>query len=899
MICLALLFKTIVLASGTVYLVLGSDTAIWDGMDTGRFHCTYRLDLYTDPAHNGYAVMDPSFRTQLIDSYGQPLKLTWWMMAGNIFRYATNNNVPIPNIMALYLMKQYHGDMIKDYGDELSLHYHTFLWSDYNADGIYFWNQSKTFLECFDDFNFTLAQFLLEEEIFPVSYRSGWHYMDNDWQHYLDELLPFSMHNDWPNVRTDTTEPLDNTYDWSLSPRDFVPYHPSKENYQMPGDGAGWNVRSTHLSTCRYHDLLDTLFNHASKGQNQLACIWGHLPETDFLFNIEKIDSIAHEMEKRYPEVKFRYCTAIEAMQYWLNSSDKEAPALEIEEIRNGEKIIFKISSDGSIFQSNPFIAVKDIYENYRVLQCEKIADNVWQCKEEILLKTLAKVGVAVCDHVGNQAIKILRYLPDDIFIDNLSENYQELDGSWRSISNAAWGLEARAAELAGADSAKVRWSLPIAQSGLYNLFLQFPAMENPAQRIHFRIYSDLQLTDTISWDSSPASNEWIYLITTSLEAEKQNHLEMIVNADGQLGRQIAADVLKISAMVRELELYIAEEIIHINEVSQNDTSTFKLTIYNRGYKSLLISNINSLQGYCYFEGELPVEIGPMDYVVLNLNFYSDHTGGITDSLLITSNDTNQPYYKIGIQAQVEKYFEIVDNEKSASYLESGSWFFSNAQAYGPTSRYAPLNSKPLAFAVFTTTLKINGIYEILEIVPSTVNASNNAQYVVMIGDMGIDTLMIDQNSESGSWVSLGRYHLPANIPIHVKVQDTGKSTAGLVLRADAIRFALIEAMTDLNLVQDEPIHKNYILGQNYPNPFNPVTNISFYLPKSGHSTLAVFDLNGRLVRSMLNGFLQNGWHTIQWDGQSANRLEAAAGVYIYLLKAGGQTLSRKMVKLH
>jgi len=57
--------------------------------------------------------MDPAFLEQLVDSYGQPLKMTWWMMAGNIFRYATNRNVPVPNIMTMYLMKKYHGDNVQ------------------------------------------------------------------------------------------------------------------------------------------------------------------------------------------------------------------------------------------------------------------------------------------------------------------------------------------------------------------------------------------------------------------------------------------------------------------------------------------------------------------------------------------------------------------------------------------------------------------------------------------------------------------------------------------------------------------------------------------------------------------------------------------------------------------
>ena len=175
---LLLVLNSKISTAGEVYLVLGSDTAIWNGMSTSRYHCNYNPELYLDPTMNAYLVMDPAFRAPLVDSYGTPMKMTWWMMAGNIFRYAVNTDMPIPNIMTMYFMKKYHGDNVIANGDELSLHYHTFYWSDYDNDGIFYWNQSLTFLECLDDFNFTLAQFLIDEQVFPVSFRSGWHYMD-------------------------------------------------------------------------------------------------------------------------------------------------------------------------------------------------------------------------------------------------------------------------------------------------------------------------------------------------------------------------------------------------------------------------------------------------------------------------------------------------------------------------------------------------------------------------------------------------------------------------------------------------------------------------------------------------------------------------------------------------
>lgn len=200
-------------SQGEVYLVLGSDTGIWDGLGMSTYHDYYGFSLYTDPQRNAYKVMDPSFREGIKDSYGNTLKLTWWIMGGNTYRYATNNNVPLDNTMVLYLMKKYHDDMIEHWGDEVTLHYHDWIWSDYNGDGKYYWNQSTKFSEFKEDFDLTLAQYLIEENVFPVSFRSGWHYMNNEWQNYLNQIIPYSLHDDYPNIHVDTLEPLDNIYD--------------------------------------------------------------------------------------------------------------------------------------------------------------------------------------------------------------------------------------------------------------------------------------------------------------------------------------------------------------------------------------------------------------------------------------------------------------------------------------------------------------------------------------------------------------------------------------------------------------------------------------------------------------------------------------------------------------
>ena len=62
-----------------------------------------------------------------------------------------------------------------------------------------------------------------------------------------------------------------------------------------------------------------------------------------------------------------------------------------------------------------------------------------------------------------------------------------------------------------------------------------------------------------------------------------------------------------------------------------------------------------------------------------------------------------------------------------------------------------------------------------------------------------IDSLYLNQNEGSGSWKNIGRYYLPAETQITIKVIDSGESTLGPVIRADAFKIALFQEVTSLD----------------------------------------------------------------------------------------------------
>gem|GEM_PF-4190420 len=89
-----------------------------------------------------------------------------------------------------------------------------------------------------------------------------------------------------------------------------------------------------------------------------------------------------------------------------------------------------------------------------------------------------------------------------------------------------------------------------------------------------------------------------------------------------------------------------------------------------------------------------------------------------------------------------------------------------------------------------------------------------------------------------------------------------------------------------------------FALSANYPNPFNPSTTITFSLPEEGMARLAVYDLAGRLVKTLRQGRLEAGFHSVKWDGRNTLGDTVASGVYVYMLRFKDKILSRKMLLL-
>ena len=107
--------------------------------------------------------------------------------------------------------------------------------------------------------------------------------------------------------------------------------------------------------------------------------------------------------------------------------------------------------------------------------------------------------------------------------------------------------------------------------------------------------------------------------------------------------------------------------------------------------------------------------------------------------------------------------------------------------------------------------------------------------------------------------------------------------------------FGIDLSITDESIFD---IPEQFLLHQNYPNPFNPTTTIAFTIPKNSQVYLGIYDITGKLIKTLIDAPIEAGYHTVVWDGTDDNGRSVSSGVYFYKLKSKGYEETKKMLLL-
>ena len=150
----------------------------------------------------------------------------------------------------------------------------------------------------------------------------------------------------------------------------------------------------------------------------------------------------------------------------------------------------------------------------------------------------------------------------------------------------------------------------------------------------------------------------------------------------------------------------------------------------------------------------------------------------------------------------------------------------------------------------------------------------------------------IDENQPESITVTVPQNFLESgiyNATVRVHTNDPANEIVEIPLTAEIITVS--------NNNDSVPLVSS-ALKQNYPNPFNPETTINFYVAKNGEVIIDVYDLKGRKVKTLVENTYNKGSHSVVWNGKNEQGNDVASGVYLYRMRNGGFSSTRKMILL-
>jgi hypothetical protein len=211
----------------------------------------------------------------------------------------------------------------------------------------------------------------------------------------------------------------------------------------------------------------------------------------------------------------------------------------------------------------------------------------------------------------------------------------------------------------------------------------------------------------------------------------------------------------------------------------------------------------------------------------------------------------------------------------------------------------------------------VNGTFD------AVLNFNGIGHVQLLSATLDYDSLVVTPVGVAPGWLLAqqagpGRVFSPSAGVIDAAVFGRGKTLAGagelarvtfLVKAAGSPNIALesLKArdpsnrpvpLLDETVLQAQPLSTRLALAPTYPNPFTGATTVAFGLPAAGAARLRVFDVQGRVVRRLLEGVAGAGWTRVTWDGRGDDGRALPTGAYVVRLAARGRVISKSVLLL-
>ena len=111
------------------------------------------------------------------------------------------------------------------------------------------------------------------------------------------------------------------------------------------------------------------------------------------------------------------------------------------------------------------------------------------------------------------------------------------------------------------------------------------------------------------------------------------------------------------------------------------------------------------------------------------------------------------------------------------------------------------------------------------------------------------------------------------------------------------VTYHSVRTLTVGNTIQSSLIEKFTVLPA-YPNPFNPSTTIIYGIETDNKVIINIYDITGKLINTLQNGYQMQGWHSVIWNGTNQNNEQAPAGIYLSRITSGKDVKTIKLMLL-
>jgi len=334
-----------------------------------------------------------------------------------------------------------------------------------------------------------------------------------------------------------------------------------------------------------------------------------------------------------------------------------------------------------------------------------------------------------------------------------------------------------------------------------------------------------------------------------------------------------------------------------------DSSNSFKITFDNglsaADIFSFSLQNIESIYGYSLDgngDGQGGDNYSSDNYVTSMLgDFNVDSTISVEDlSQFVIGLDTDNHDYELGPYNGELPYVSLstdskYDIEDIVAFSMMWNWYYSNNTM---TFNSFEDEGTPIIIDAEHDSIYIDlqedlSAYQIqIQYIPGSffIGASEN----------NVDLFLTHQEHELGIYTIMAE---PEDsrlvIPIEIRGKNTEISISYKGLTKEGILAGKMTKSMNIANIPDE-----FVLFSNYPNPFNPSTKIDYGIPEAVNVQLVVYDLLGREVITLVNGFQEPGYRSVDWHGTDSYGRNVGAGMYFFLIQAGEFRESHKMLLL-